>query len=105
MLLVYVTCKDETESEKISKILLEKKLCACTNIIKEMKSFYFWPPKSHKVESANEVILIVKIIDAEFEKIKNVVKEMHSYEFPSIFGIKMDYIDEDFKNYLTTEII
>ena len=104
MLLVYVTCKDEEEASKIAKVLLEKKLCACTNISANMKSMYFWPSESNKIEASNEVVLLVKTITAEFEKLANEVKKIHSYEIPCIFGTKVDYIDDDFEVYVNKQI-
>jgi len=78
-IIVLVVAKNEREAKKISNKLLEKKLIACCNIIKGVKSFFWW---QGKVESASEVLLVLKTKKNLFQKIVSLVKKFHSYETP-----------------------
>ncbi|MBI2659406.1 divalent-cation tolerance protein CutA [Candidatus Woesearchaeota archaeon] len=83
MTLVYITCKDEKEAEKISMHLLKKRLIACANIF-PIKSMYWW---SSKIAKHSESVIIAKTSNRNFKKVENEVKKMHSYEIPCILKL------------------
>ncbi len=93
MILVYITCKDKEEAEKISKHLLEKRLVACSNMF-PIDSFYWW---EGKINEDNEVVLIAKTLEEKFEEVKKEVKKIHSYEVPCILKIKAEGNEEYLK--------
>ncbi len=62
MILVYITCEDRDEAEKIGNALLKKRLVACVNIIDCAHSMYFWPPQKNRIEEASEAILLCKLL-------------------------------------------
>ena len=83
MTLIYITCKDEKEAEKISMHLLKKRLIACANIF-PVKSMYWW---KEKIEHEKEFAVIAKTLDKNYEKIKREVSKLHSYKVPCILKI------------------
>mgnify|MGYP001559410245 CR=1 FL=1 len=83
MTLVYITCKDKEEAEKISKHLLEKRIIACANIF-PIKSMYWW---ENKIVNDNENVIIAKTNSKNFRKLVAEIKKMHSYEIPCILRI------------------
>lgn len=99
MLIIYVTCKNNKEAEKIAKQLLEKKLAACANILSS-KSLYNW---KGKLEKQNEAILLLKTTESKFESVKQTVKKMHSYKVPCILKLKAEANDGYF-SWLKKEI-
>ncbi|MDR2873650.1 MAG: divalent-cation tolerance protein CutA [Methanobrevibacter sp.] len=94
MVLIYITCEDEEESIKIAEILLKERLIACSNIIKDIKSMYWW---EESIEVDNESILILKTIENKVEEIIKKVKKIHSYENPSIFALPIKTSDAYFQ--------
>ena len=86
MILIYITCKDNKEAKKISKALLEKRLVACTNI-HPIGSMYWW---ENKIQEDNEVVLLAKTGEKNYEKVKEEVQKLHSYEIPCILRIKAE---------------
>ncbi|MFH1316240.1 MAG: divalent-cation tolerance protein CutA [Candidatus Woesearchaeota archaeon] len=84
MILIYITCKDREEAKKLSKILLEKRLIACSNLF-PVESMYWW---KGKIEDQDEYALIAKSTEDKFNKIKETVKQNHSYDIPCIEMIK-----------------
>ena len=83
MTLVYITCKDRKEAEKISMHLLKKRIIACANIF-PIKSMYWW---NNKIAKHNENVIIAKTSNKNFKKVENEIKKMHSYEIPCIIKI------------------
>lgn len=104
MILIYVVCESVKEARKIGKDLLEKKLCACVNILDKMASLYFWPPKSSKIEEGNETVLLIKTIKEKYSQINDEVKNFHSYDVPCIFSIKIDEVDSNYYDWLKSQV-
>jgi len=95
---VLITVTDEDEAVKIGKTLVEEKLAGCVNIIKGIRSIYFW---QGKVEDEPEVLMIVKTKTDLFDELEKRVKSLHSYTVPEIIGIKIDKGSEGYLNWLT----
>ncbi len=96
--MVLITVTDEDEAVKIGKTLVEEKLAGCVNIIKGIRSIYFW---QGKVEDEPEVLMIVKTKTDLFDELEKRVKSLHSYTVPEIIGIKIDKGSEGYLNWLT----
>ncbi len=101
MYLVYITCSNFEEAEKIAKKILEERLAACANIFKEIKSMYWW---KGELEEAQESVLILKTDEKNLEKLKSRVKELHSYTVPAILPIKVDNPNKEYLNWLLGEV-
>ncbi|HLC90514.1 MAG TPA: divalent-cation tolerance protein CutA [Candidatus Nanoarchaeia archaeon] len=80
---VYVTAGDEKEAQKIAQLLLKKKLIACANIF-PIKSMYTW---KGKVQSDDEVVLILKTLEKKYSLVETEIKKLHSYDVPCICKI------------------
>ncbi|MBL7056133.1 divalent-cation tolerance protein CutA [Candidatus Woesearchaeota archaeon] len=89
MTIAYITCKDEKEAVKISKHLLEKKLIACSNI-HPIRSLYNW---KGKVQDEKEFVIMAKTTEEMFEKVKEEVEKVHSYDIPCILKIDAEAND------------
>lgn len=80
-ILIYMTCPSAAEAEKIAEVLLDKKLIACANIMAPHTALYRW---QGQVERTQEFIVIMKTRAELFEKTKEIILKMHSYECPCI---------------------
>lgn len=100
---IYVTCTDKIEAEKIGKHILEKRLAGCINIIPGMTSFYFWPPKEDKIEASAECILLIKAKFENYEQIESEVLKVHSYDNPAILAIPLIAISKKYADWLDSE--
>lgn len=83
MALIYITCKDKEEAEKISRYLLENRLIACSNMF-PVKGMYWW---EGKIVDDNEIVIIAKTNSKNFSKAEKEVKKLHSYKVPCILKI------------------
>lgn len=84
---VFVTAGSETEGVKIARALVEEKLAACVNIVPGLRSIYAW---KGKVEDEAEVLLIIKTVAANLEKLSRRVAELHSYDVPEVIALAID---------------
>ncbi len=99
MRIVYITTRNAGEAKKISSHLLEKKLVACTNIF-PIESMYWW---EGEIQEDVEFVVLAKTKDDNFEKIDNVVKNMHEYDTPGIYSWKIDKVNKDYERWINKE--
>jgi periplasmic divalent cation tolerance protein len=98
MILIYITCKDKKQAKDISNALLEKKLVACTNT-HPTESMYWW---DNKIQEDKEVVIIAKTKEENFDKVKQAVKQLHSYDIPCILKIKAE-ANKEYDNWVNRE--
>ena len=97
---VYTTYPSIVEAEKAGRVLIERTLAACVNILPGMVSLYRW---QGTVERAEEVVMIVKTRASLAEAVRAAVKEMHSYETPAILVIPLESVDIGYLGWMLTE--
>ncbi|MBI5345747.1 MAG: divalent-cation tolerance protein CutA [Chlamydiae bacterium] len=102
MILVYITCKNVSEAQKIGKLLLEEKLCACINILPKMTSLYYWPKDKLNVDS--ESLLLAKTLKAKYKKLEAFVKRVHSYDNPCIMALEVFAVSKDYLKWLKSQM-
>jgi len=93
----YVTTKDQTEAEAIGRMLVEKRLAACVNIVPGMQSIYRW---KGAVETSQECVLILKTTEKQQEKITTVIKALHSAECPCVVFLPLEGGHEPFLKWI-----
>ncbi|MBI5252589.1 MAG: divalent-cation tolerance protein CutA [Desulfomonile tiedjei] len=81
-----VTIDDIEKAALIARVLVEKKLVACVNIIPQIRSIYWW--KERLCDEA-EHLLIIKTRRDLFDKLKSNIKDMHPYEVPEIIALEI----------------
>lgn len=97
---VYVTCADMAQAETLGRSLVERRLCACVNLLPGMRSLYWW---QGKVEEGSEVVLIAKAREALLERFTQAVKAGHSYEVPCVVALPILGGNPDFLQWIHDE--
>ena len=87
---MFLSCKNIEEADKISNQLLKKKLIVCAKKI-STNSSYLW---ENKIESAQEVLLIMDSVEENFEKINQEVKKKHSYKTYTLLMTKINKVND-----------
>ena len=77
--IVLSTCADREQAERIAHRLVEQHLAACVNILPGVQSIYRW---QGAVESAAEVLLLIKTSSARSQDVQSTIASLHSYEVP-----------------------
>jgi periplasmic divalent cation tolerance protein len=84
-IVVLVTSGSAKEARKIARALVEKRLAACVNILQAPAlSVYRW---KGKVESAKEVLLVIKTTRKRFAALQRTIRSLHSYDVPEIIAL------------------
>ena len=97
---VYTTHPSVVEAERIGRELVEKRLCACVNILPGMISHYWW---QGALERGEEVVMIVKTRASLAEQVGAAVKEMHSYATPAILVLPIEGGEPGYLEWITRE--
>jgi periplasmic divalent cation tolerance protein len=97
---VYTTYPSLVEAERAGRSLVERRLCACVNILPAMVSYYWW---QGAIERGDEVVMIIKTRAALAEAVRVAVKEMHSYATPAVLVIPVESVDPDYQAWIMDE--
>jgi periplasmic divalent cation tolerance protein len=77
--LVLTTAGSRDEARRIAEALVDRKLAACVNIVPGAVSIYRWKGKT---EEAEEWMLWIKTTAAAYGRVRDAIREIHSYELP-----------------------
>jgi len=97
---VYTTWPSIVEAETAGRALVERRLCACVNILPGMISFYWW---QGAVERGEEVVMIIKTRASLTEEVCGAVKDMHSYSTPAILVLPIERVEKAYYDWLMAE--
>ena len=97
---VYTTYPSIVEAEQAGRALVERRLCACVNILPGMISHYRW---EGKIERGEETVMIIKTRASLAGDVSAAVKQMHSYTTPAILVLPVDHVDPDYNAWIMAE--
>ena len=80
---VTTTVNKISDAKKIAKVLSDKKLSACTQIIGPITSVYRW---KGKVEKSKEWLCVAKTNRKHYLKLEETIKKVHPYKLPEIIA-------------------
>ena len=84
-IVVVVTCRSRAEATKIARAVVEARLAACANVFgSPVQSIYRW---KGKVETAKEVLLLIKTTRKRFSALEREIRRLHSYDTPEIVAV------------------
>jgi len=87
-IIVLVTCGSQKEARLIARALVEARLAACVNVLQApVESFYRW---KETVETAREVLLVIKSSRKRFAALEAEVRRMHTYDVPEIIALPIE---------------
>jgi periplasmic divalent cation tolerance protein len=100
-ILALSTCP-ESKSQALAQLLVERKVCACVNIISKVTSIYHW---KNKIETDTESILLMKT-EARFQDIlENTIIENHPYEVPEIIFVAIKSGSKDYLDWISSNLL
>jgi periplasmic divalent cation tolerance protein len=101
---VTVNTNSQKEAEKIGRAVLKQRLCACFKLIPTIKTVYYWPPLSNRLESSKGPLLILETLPKHYLKIVRLAKSLHSDKVPFIGQWEMENVEKNFYSWLKKEI-
>jgi periplasmic divalent cation tolerance protein len=98
--LLYTTYPSIVEAEQAGRALVERRLCACVNILPGMVSLYWW---QGNIDRGEEVVMIIKTRASLAEPVRAAVKQMHSYSTPAILVLPVETVDPAYQAWIMAE--
>jgi periplasmic divalent cation tolerance protein len=99
-IVIFSTCGSPEEAERLARLLVERRLAACVNILPPVRSIYRW---QGKMEDAAEWMLMIKTQRARFEELSEALRAAHSYEVPEILALPVIAGSPAYLDWISTE--
>ena len=93
--IVYTTCGNNSDADKLARALVEQRLAACVNVVDGARSIYRW---NEAVEQASEALLVIKTMAERYGELEAAIRERSTYELPEIVAVPIaqglaDYLE------------
>lgn len=98
---VLCTVPDKNTGQLIARSLLERKICACVNIIPAVDSIYLW---QSRIEESTEVMLFIKTVKDCYKKVEQNIKSLHPYENPEIIMLDIQNGASDYLSWIVNSV-
>ena len=95
--LVMTTAGSREQAERIATALVEAHLAACVNTVPGIRSVYSW---QEEVETAEEVLLLIKTTAQNLDAIESTLRRLHSYELPELVVLEPEAASEAYANWI-----
>jgi periplasmic divalent cation tolerance protein len=99
--IILCTCADHEQAERIAHRLVELHLAACVNILPGVHSIYRW---QGSVESAAEVLMLIKTRAALSSEVQSTIASLHSYEIPEFLVLSVTSGSEPYLAWLNASL-
>jgi len=100
-IVILSTCATQEEAEKLARVLLDRRLAACVNVVPQIRSYYRW---KGAIESADECLLVVKSSRELIGEIGAVLEIEHSYEVPELLALPVVEGATNYLNWLSANL-
>ncbi len=85
-IVVLSTFASAEEAQRVARVLVEKKLAACVNVIPGIRSVYRW---EDAIVDEEEVLLVIKSSRALIQELTDEIERLHSYEVPEVIALSV----------------
>ena len=85
--LVLVTAPDLKVARRLARGALKHRLIACANLVPRLESHYRW---QGKIDSANEVLLVMKTSRRRLAALETFVLAEHPYDTPEFLALPLE---------------
>jgi periplasmic divalent cation tolerance protein len=99
--LVLSTAGSQEEARRIAHALVDRRLAACVNIVPQIESVYRW---KGNVEEAQEWLLLIKTTASAFKRVRDAIKDMHSYDLPECICVAIEEGSAPYLKWITDSV-
>jgi len=92
---------NEEEAEKISQMVVEKRLAGCAQVIGPITSLYRW---KGKIEKDKEWLCLIKTRTDLYQELESTIRKVHSYENPEILAVPIINGSKRYIDWLESEL-
>jgi len=91
------TTASADEGHKLARLLVERKLAACVNLVPGLTSIYRW---QGAIEEASEILLLMKTTVEQLPALEAAVRELHSYQVPEFLVLEVESGSQPYLDWL-----
>ncbi|MDR2164704.1 MAG: divalent-cation tolerance protein CutA [Zoogloeaceae bacterium] len=99
-LLILTNLPDQASAGQLATALVERHLAACVNVLAPCHSVYRW---RGKLETATEILLLVKTSAERYAEVEAVIRARHPYELPEIVAFPIECGLPGYLDWITRE--
>ncbi len=85
-ILVYCSVPSQEIASTIAQTVVQEELAACVTVLPGLTSVYRW---QGAVESASELLLLIKTREALFEALRARIVSLHPYDVPEVIATRI----------------
>ena len=101
-LLVVVTSLPNLDAAKgLARVLVEKNLAACVQLMDGIQSIYYW---EGKICEEHEVLLSAKTIESKWLEISAFIQNAHPYDLPEILAFSPEQYEKQYGKWVESEV-
>lgn len=98
---VITSVSSPDEGRRIARLLVERRLAACVNLLPDITSIYRW---RGGVEVASEVLMVIKTTAGQMAALESAVRELHSYEVPEFLSLDVESGSRPYLDWLLSSV-
>ena len=98
---VFVTAPNVKAARALARMALKARFIACANLIPKIESHYWW---QGKIESAGEVLMILKTSGRHLSALKKLIVSNHPYDTPEFAVLNVDRANKRYLQWLTNAV-
>lgn len=99
--IAFTTVGSAEEGRRLARLLVERRLAACVNLVPNLTSIYRW---KDAIEEASEVLLLMKTKAALIPQLEAAVRELHSYEVPEFLALDVSSVARPYLDWLLSSV-
>jgi periplasmic divalent cation tolerance protein len=99
--IVLTTAASVEAADQLACALVEDRLVACATILPGAQSVYQW---QGKVETANEIVLLLKTTQDHLASLETRLHELHSYQTPEFLVLPVESGSQQYLDWLHTSL-
>ena len=100
IILVITNLPDRASAQRVAIAAIDSHAAACVNILAQCTSVYRW---RGKLETANEVPLLIKTSRQAYSRLEAVIRAHHPYELPEIIAVPLTTGLPDYLQWIAQE--
>ena len=89
------------EAPQLARALVERRLCACVNLLEGARSFYRW---EGEVQDDREALLVIKTTRAAYPELERELPALHPYDLPELICLPVQRGLPDYLAWVASEV-
>lgn len=83
-MVVLTTCGSPEDAGNLARLLVERRLAACVNVVADVASTYRW---QGRVEQDRETLMIIKTTSSRLPEVTTAIRAESKYELPEVIAL------------------